>query len=145
MTWYKSLSLMSWITQEQKGNHKQTYFPINSYNLAEYETHKNSEFHTKRRGPYRLWKKLKAGRRNKNQYTRKGERKILLQMVSRYWILWIHGIQTAMNNDYLYSTLIKEFKSSISHYVGQSKSCYDRLTSGSSELRKENRSQLSNQ
>ena len=36
--------------QEQKGNYAQTHFPINSHNshiLAEYETHKNSKFHTK--------------------------------------------------------------------------------------------------
>ena len=41
-------------TQENQGNYKQTYFPINSYVLAEYETRKESKLHTKKHGPYRV-------------------------------------------------------------------------------------------
>ena len=44
--------------QEAKGNHRQTYFPINSYVLAEYETQRKSKFHTKRHGPYRVVNRL---------------------------------------------------------------------------------------
>ena len=42
------------IAQENKGNYKQTHFPINSYVLVEYETRKDSKLHTKRHGPYRV-------------------------------------------------------------------------------------------
>ena len=31
-----------------------TYFPIDSYVLAQYETYKDSKLHTKRHGPYRV-------------------------------------------------------------------------------------------
>ena len=42
------------IAQEHRGNFTQTYFPINSYVLVEYETRKDSKLHTKRHGPYRV-------------------------------------------------------------------------------------------
>ena len=42
------------IAQENKGNYKQTHFPINSYVLVEYETRKDSKLHTKRHGPHRV-------------------------------------------------------------------------------------------
>ena len=41
-------------TQENRGNFKQTHFPINSYVLVEYETRKATKLHTKRHGPYRV-------------------------------------------------------------------------------------------
>ena len=40
--------------RQNQGNYKQTYFPIDSYVLAQYETYKDSKLHTKKHGPYRV-------------------------------------------------------------------------------------------